>query len=101
MADEPDRVPRPAAPHERSPPGWRSRRTGSPVVDSVAEFLAPVGRPIVLTQVENELAYDAPEEYVRWAGDMATRAVANALEMAIEGFPRRPERRAKRRSSRF
>ena len=54
------------------------------VAFQLAEFLAPVGGPIVLTQVENELAYDAPEEYVRWAGAMAREAVRDALEMAIE-----------------
>ena len=52
------------------------------VVSHLAEFLAPVGGPIVLTQVENELAYDAPEEYVRWAGAMAREAVQDAVRSA-------------------
>lgn len=56
------------------------------VVDSVARRLAPLGGPIALVQVENELAYDAPPAYVQWAGDMATRAVANAVAKA-RGFP--------------
>ena len=54
------------------------------VVSHLAEFLAPVGGPIVLTQVENELAYDAPEEYVRWTGAMAREAVRDALATAVE-----------------
>lgn len=54
------------------------------VLFELADFLAPVGGPIALTQVENELAYDAPEEYVRWAGEMARDAVRDALEMAID-----------------
>lgn len=54
------------------------------VLFELADFLAPVGGPIALTQVENELPYDAPEEYVRWAGEMAREAVRDATEMAIE-----------------
>ena len=38
------------------------------VVDSLAHHFAPLGGPIAAVQVENELAYDAAPEYVRWAG---------------------------------
>lgn len=55
------------------------------VMFEMAEFLAPLGGPIVLTQVENELAYDAPVEYVQWAGLMARDAVAKAV-ITAQGF---------------
>ena len=53
------------------------------VMFEMAEFLAPLGGPIVLTQVENELAYDAPVEYVQWAGLMARDAVAKAANILL------------------
>jgi hypothetical protein len=52
------------------------------VVDSLAHHLAPLGGPIAMVQVENELAYDAPPEYVRWAGRLAETAVAAAVAKA-------------------
>ena len=56
------------------------------VTYEVAEFLAPLGGPIVLTQVENELAWDAPVEYVEWAGTMARAALVNAVHKATSGL---------------
>ena len=59
------------------------------VVDSLAHHFAPLGGPIAAVQVENELAYDAPPEYVRWAGRLAETAVAAAVAKARGDPPRK------------
>ena len=58
------------------------------VVDEVAPLLAPLGGPVVMVQVENELPADAPRAYVEWSGAMAEAALASAV--AARTGKRRP-----------
>ena len=75
------------------PPGTNRFKLESDKLLSIFAFnfklrrynLAPLGGPVVMVQVENELAWDAPREYVEWAGRMAEQAVEEAVAAAKGG----------------